>query len=52
MGNLIISVMVQAKRRRGKPREAWEGGQRARMAQVTYTLLNTCCTVTITGDRT
>ena len=32
---LMISVIVQAKRRRGKPIEPCEGGQSARMAQVT-----------------
>jgi hypothetical protein len=48
----MISVIVQAKRRSGKPRDCCAGGQRARIAQVTYTRLKTCCTVTITGDRT
>jgi len=52
MEYLIISVIVHAKRSRGKPTESCDGGQRWRIAQVTYTLLNTCWNVTITGDRT
>ena len=34
----MISVIVQANRRRGKPIEVWEGGRRWSMSQVTYTL--------------
>jgi len=52
MEYLMISVIVQAKSSKGNPNESWEGGQRASMAQVTYTRLNTCWNVTITGDRT
>merc|ERR1719383_355545 len=52
MEYLIISVMVQANKSSGKPRDVCEGGERYSMAQVTYTRENTCCTVTWTLDRT
>ena len=48
----IISVIVQQARRRGKPSEVCVGGRRARMAQVTNTRDQTCCTVTTTLERT
>ena len=38
MEYLMISVMVQAKRRSGNPMESWEVGHMYRIAQTTYTL--------------